>query len=148
MHEKYMKIALEEAKRSLDHDDIPVGAVIVYKEKVISKAHNEKELNKDATQHAEILAIQEACNYMNSWYLNECTLYVTMEPCLMCAGAILQSRIKQVVYGTKNPKFGYIDSIDSILDHQKNNHKVDIVSGICEQESSELLKSFFKDKRS
>ncbi len=147
MHEKYMKIALEEAKKSLEHDDIPVGAIIVYKDKIICKAHNKKELNKDATQHAEILAIKAACHYMNSWYLNECTLYVTMEPCLMCAGAILQSRIKQVVYSTKNPKFGYIDSIDSILNYSKNNHKVEIISGICEQESSDLLKSFFKDKR-
>lgn len=147
MHEKYMKIALDEAKKSLKHDDIPVGAVIVYQNKIISQTHNKKELNKDATQHAEILAIRDACQYMNSWYLNDCTLYVTMEPCLMCAGAILQSRIKQVVYGAKNPKFGYIDSIEHIFNNKKNNHTVQIVSGICEEESSELLKDFFKDKR-
>lgn len=147
MHEKYMKIALEEAKKSLKHDDIPVGAVIVYKDQIIAKTHNQKELNQNAICHAEILAIEEACKYMNSWYLNECTLYVTMEPCLMCAGAILQSRIKTVVYATKNPKFGYVESIDSVLNNPKNNHTVNIISGICEQNSSFLLKEFFKGKR-
>lgn len=147
MHEKYMKIALEEAERALEHGDIPVGALIVYNDQIISQTHNKKEINKDATQHAEILAIQSACNYMDSWYLNECTLYVTMEPCLMCAGAILQSRIKRVVYGAKNPKFGYIESIDSVLNRPENNHMVEIISEICEEESSRLLKTFFKDKR-
>lgn len=147
MHEKYMKIALEEARKSLEHDDIPVGAIILYKDKIIAYAHNRKEIDCNATHHAEILAIEEACKYLDSWYLNECTLYVTMEPCLMCAGAILQSRLKTVVYATQNDKFGYIESIDNVLSNPRNNHTVEIISGICKEESSKLLKEFFKTKR-
>lgn len=143
---KYMEIALNEAKKSYKKGDVPVGAVIVKKNKIIAKAHNQKEKKKISTYHAEILVIQKACKKLKTWYLNDCELYVTMEPCLMCAGAILQSRIPKLIYSTSNEKFGYISSVDSIL-NQKNNHKVEIINGIKKEESQKLLIEFFKNKR-
>lgn len=143
---KYMEIALNEAKKSYKKGDVPVGAVIVKKNKIIAKAHNQKEKKKISTYHAEILVIQKACKKLKTWYLNDCELYVTMEPCLMCAGAILQSRIPKLIYSTSNEKFGYISSVDSIL-NQKNNHKVEIINGIKKEESQKLLIDFFKNKR-
>lgn len=147
MNEKYMKIALEEAKKSLLSDDVPVGAIIVKDNKIISRAHNAKEKYQIATKHAEIIAIEKACKKINSWYLNDCIMYVTMEPCLMCAGAIIQSRIKKIVYGTSNNRFGYVESIDNIFNKKENNHKVQIESGILEQETKKLVQAFFINKR-
>lgn len=147
MDEKYMRLALEEARKSYESDDVPVGAVMVYHDQVIAKTHNLKHTNQIATHHAEILAISSACKQLNNWHLDECTLYVTMEPCLMCAGAILQSRIKRLVYATTNPKFGYVDSIDHVLNRSENNHEVEVVSGVCKTEAAELLKDFFLEKR-
>ena len=147
MNEKYMKIALKEAKKSLLSDDVPVGAIIVKDNKIIAKAHNMKEKYQVATKHAEIIAIEKACKKNNSWYLNDCIMYVTMEPCLMCAGAIIQSRIKKIVYGTSNKRFGYVESIDNVFNKKENNHKVQIESGILEQETKKLVQSFFINKR-
>ncbi len=144
---KYMNIALNEAKKSLKSDDVPVGAVIVKNGVVISKAHNIKEKTKVATQHAEIVAIELACKKLNTWYLNGCTLYVTLEPCLMCCGAIIQSRIERIVYATGNEKFGYVDSIGSVLQNKKSNHFVEVTKGILSDESKVLLVDFFKNKR-
>ena len=144
---KFMNVALREAKKNMHSLDIPVGAVIVKNNKIISFAHNKKEKNKISTYHAEILTINKACKKINSWYLNDCTLYVTMEPCMMCCGAIIQSRIKRVVYATENPKFGYAGSLENLLQNEKNNHFVEITSGICKNESSELLKEYFKNLR-
>ena len=114
--EYYMNLALTEAKKALDYDEVPVGSIIVYKDKVISKSFNRKNLDNIATYHAEIIAIEEACKKLKTWYLDECTLYTTVEPCMMCTGAIIQSRIKRVVYGTNNESFGYLSKI--------NNHKI------------------------
>jgi tRNA(adenine34) deaminase len=147
MEEKYMLEALKEAKKSFVKGDVPVGAVIVKDNKIISRAHNEKEIQKIATKHAEILAIEKACKKLKSWHLEECELYITLEPCLMCAGAIIQSRISKIIYATSNEKFGFAGSIENVLNNKKNNHKVKIISGFLEQESQKLLKNFFKTKR-
>ena len=125
----YMKLALKEAEKSLEFDDVPVGALIVKNNKIISKAHNQKEKKQIATKHAEIIAIERACRKLNTWHLDDCTLYVTVEPCLMCSGAMIQSRIDRVVYATKNEKFGYIESVEKIFEN-KNNHNVKITNGI------------------
>ena len=147
MDEKYMKEALREAKKSLLSDDVPVGAVIVLNNKIISRGHNMKEKNNDPTQHAEIIAIKKATKKLNDWYLNDCIMYVTMEPCLMCAGALIQSHIKKLVYGIKNDKFGYVDSIDNILNNKQNNHIVEVKGNILANESRILIQNFFKTKR-
>ena len=145
--DKYMKIALEEAMKSYKNNDVPVGAVIVKNEKVIARAHNQKEKKKNATRHAEIIVIEKACRKLKTWHLNDCTLYVTLEPCMMCCGAIIQSRIKKVIYATTNGKFGYIESVGKLLQNKKNNHYVKLEKGIGEQQSISLLKQFFKEKR-
>ena len=143
---EYMKIALKQAKIAYKKGDVPVGALIVKDGKIIAKAYNKKEKNKISTHHAEILAIQKACKKLKTWHLDDCELYITLEPCLMCAGAIIQSRISKLYFSTKNQKFGYVSSIDNIL-NEKNNHKVEINEGLCKEESQKLLIDFFKNKR-
>ena len=145
---KYMEEALNEAYKSFKKGDVPVGAVIVKNGKIIARAYNKKEKKQVATKHAEIIAIEKACKKLHNWHLDGCELYVTLEPCLMCAGAIIQSRISKLVYATSNEKFGFVESIDHVLDNKKNNHHVEIIKGICEKESQKLLKDFFKNKRS
>jgi tRNA(adenine34) deaminase len=142
-----MQVALAEAKKSYKKDDVQVGAVIVKDNKIIAKAHNKKESLQIATKHAEIIAIEKACKKLKTWYLNDCTLYVTLEPCLMCAGAIIQARISNLVYGCQNLKFGYVTSINSILNDKKNNHIVQVKKGILNKETLELMQEFFKQKR-
>lgn len=143
----FMRIALKEAKKSFKHGDVPVGVVIVENGKIIAKAHNKKHKKSIATYHAEIIAINRACKQKKSWYLDNCEMYVTLEPCMMCCGAILQSRIKRVIYSTENPKFGCINLID-IQNHENiNTHKVEIIKGILKEESAHLLKKFFLGKR-
>ena len=142
-----MKIALKEAEKSYAIDDVPVGAIIVFQNKIIARAHNTKQKTKIAVNHAEIIAITKACKKLNSWHLEDCTMYVTMEPCLMCAGALLQSRISRLVYATPNLKFGFVESIDSILNNEKNNHKIEVCGGVCKEASEKMLKEFFKAKR-
>ena len=144
--EKYMKIALNEAEKAYKNGDVPVGAVIVKNNKIISKAYNKKEKNKVSVYHAEILAIIKACKKLKTWRLDGCSLYVTLEPCLMCSGAIIQSRISKLYFATENEKFGYISSIDSLL-NKKNNHKVEIEEGLCKKQAQTLLVKFFKNKR-
>lgn len=147
MNEKYMKEALKEAKKSLICDDVPVGAVIVLNNKIIARGYNMKEKYNDPTMHAEIVAIKKATKKLNDWYLKDCIMYVTMEPCLMCAGSLIQSRIKKVVYGAKNDRFGYVDSIENILSNKQNNHIVEVEGNILANESKKLLQEFFKGKR-
>lgn len=134
----YMDLALKEAKKAYVKDEVPIGCVIVKDNKVIAFAYNRKCIDNIATSHAEVLAINEACHNLGTWYLDECTLYTTVEPCMMCTGAIMQSRIKRVVYGVNNDAFGYLRKFDS---------KIEIISGIKEEECLELLSSFFKTKR-
>jgi tRNA(adenine34) deaminase len=147
MDELYMKKALEMANKAYKKNDVPVGCVIVKNDHIISMAYNTKNIKNCSINHAEILAIKKACKKLSTWHLNDCTLYVTMEPCLMCCGAIIQSRIKRVVYGTKCDKFGYVCSIGEVLNSKKNNHRVDVSGGILEEECSLILKRFFSNKR-
>ncbi len=145
--ERYMREALKEAKKAYQKQEIPVGAVIVYQDKIIARAHNTRVSEKQVFTHAEIKAINKACKKINSWVLEDCTIYVTLEPCMMCAGALLQSRIKRIVYATCEPKHGVIESIDQVLNNSKLNHKIEITSGILQEESSQLLKNFFHELR-
>jgi len=137
MNEYYMNIAIKEAKKAYKYEEVPVGAVIVKDNKIITKAYNKKEKTKNVTKHAEIIAISKACKKLKNWRLEDCTIYVTMEPCMMCSGAIEQSRIKKIVYGVKNENYGSTDQL-------KN---VEIISKVCEKECRELLQSFFKKRR-
>lgn len=145
-HEKYMKLALKEAKKAAKKGEVPIGAVIVRDGKVIAKAHNTREKSKLATAHAEILAIEQANKKLKSWRLDACTLYVTIEPCPMCAGAIINSRMKEVVYGAKELKFGSHTSIVNLFD-KPFNHQAQVTSGILEEECSEIISDFFKKLR-
>ena len=145
-HAKNMKIALKQAKKAAKKGEVPVGAVIVRDGKVIAKAHNLREKTKKATAHAEILAIEEANKKLKSWRLDSCILYVTIEPCPMCAGAIIQSRIKTVVYGAKYIKSGSHDSVVDLFDRPYN-HKVNVVSGVLEDECGKIITDFFKKLR-
>nr|WP_207654285.1 tRNA adenosine(34) deaminase TadA [Caloramator fervidus] len=147
MHEYYMRIALKEAEKSLLVDEVPVGAIIVKDGKIIARAHNLRETLKDATAHAEILAINEACRVLGGWRLIDCIMYVTLEPCPMCAGAIVNSRIKTLVFGASDPKSGACGSIYNIVNDERLNHRVEVIGGVLRQECGDILKNFFKNKR-
>ena len=137
MEEKYMKIAIKEAKKALKKGEVPVGAIIVKENKIISKGYNKKEKTKNVIKHAEIIAISKACKKIKNWRLDNCEIYVTMEPCMMCCGAIEQSRIKKIVYGVKNENYGYTNVLKNVK----------IISQICEKECKEMIQAFFKKKR-
>lgn len=141
----WMDIALEQAKKAYKKEDVPVGAVIVKNNKMISKAYNKKEKQNNAVKHAEMIAIEKACKKLHTWHLEECVLYVTLEPCMMCAGAIIQSRIKKIVYAAENPNHGFINSNYDI----KAIHPIEIISATESQisQSSKLLRDFFKEQR-
>lgn len=142
-----MLLAIEEAKKAFNKREVPIGAVIVKDNEVIAYGHNLRESSKNAITHAEIIAINNACNFLRGWRLTDCTLYVTIEPCPMCAGAILQSRIKKVVIGAMDPKAGACGSILNLLNNPKFNHQTEIVTGVLEEECSSLMKDFFKSLR-
>ena len=137
--EYYMKKALEQAQIAYNLDEVPIGSIIVKNNQIIASAYNKKEINNIATHHAEILAINEASQKLNTWHLEDCTLYTTVEPCMMCTGAIIQSRISKVVYGTNNYVFGYLTKI--------NNHKIEIKQGILKEECLNILSKFFQEQR-
>lgn len=137
MEEYYMSIAIKEAKKAYKYEEVPVGAVIVKNNKIISKAYNKKEKTKNVIKHAEIIAISKACKKTKNWRLDDCEIYVTMEPCMMCCGAIQQSRIKKVVYGVENENYGYTKSLKNIK----------IISKVCQNECKNLIQSFFKKRR-
>ncbi len=145
-HEQYMSLALEEAKKAYAENEVPIGAVIVYNGEVIAKGYNRREQSQSSLSHAEIVAIDKANVQLNSWRLDSCILYVTIEPCPMCSGAIIQSRIPTVYYGAKDPKAGSHESVLNLFDYPFN-HKVDIHGGIMEQECKQLMISFFKELR-
>lgn len=139
--------ALKEAKKAFDKDEVPVGTVIVYDGKIIGRAHNQIKLLKDPTAHAEMIAITQAAAYLKNERLLDCTIYVTIEPCTMCAGAMVLARIKRLVYGASDPKTGACGSVTNISNNKQLNHKIKIDKGVLEEESSFLLKEFFKGKR-
>ncbi len=140
---KYMIEALKEAKKAFELGEVPIGAIIVKDNKIISRAFNKKESSNLATSHAEILAINKACKKLNNWRLLDCTLYVTVEPCLMCCGAIIQSRIKKVVYGTSNEYYGAVESIDNTL----KKYNIEVENNVLQNECSNIMKEFFKKRR-
>ena len=146
MPEKYMKEALKEAKKAYNKKEVPVGAVIVKDGKIIARAHNFKETKLDTTKHAEILAIQKASKKLKAWRLKDCEMYITLEPCSMCAGAIISSRIKKIYIGTMDPKTGACGSVLNLLEYNFN-HKVEVETGIMQQECEYILKDFFKKLR-
>jgi tRNA(adenine34) deaminase len=143
----FMKAALREAQKAFEKDEIPIGAVVVHENKIIAKAYNQVELLKDSTAHAEMIAITSAESFLGSKYLNECDIYITAEPCAMCAGAILLSRLRCVYFGTYEPKFGAAGSILNLLDSGKFNYSPKVYSGLLEEESKYLMKIFFDKKR-
>ncbi len=145
--EKYMKQALKQAKKAYEKEEIPVGAVIVKNNKIIARAYNKKEETNNPINHAEIIAIQKASKKLGSWRLTDCEMYVTLEPCSMCAGALIQSRIKKVYIGTMDEKTGSCGSKLNLLENYTFNHKVEIETGIMQKECENLLKQFFKELR-
>lgn len=147
MHEHYMQIALEEARQAFREEEVPVGAVIVNDGRIIAQAHNQREQLHDPTAHAEMIAITQAAESLGSWRLDGCTLYVTLEPCPMCAGAIVQARIPTVVYGATDRKAGAVDSLFRLLDDSRLNHRAETIAGISAAECGEILSSFFQQQR-
>ncbi|MCR5547046.1 MAG: tRNA adenosine(34) deaminase TadA [Lachnospiraceae bacterium] len=145
--EKYMKMALKEAEKAAKANEVPIGCVIVHNGKVIAKDHNRRNKDKSVLSHAEILCIGEACKKIKDWRLEECTMYVTLEPCQMCAGAIVQARVPEVVIGTMNPKAGCAGSVINILQMPQFTHQVDVTTGVLEEECSALISKFFADLR-
>ena len=145
--EKYMVLALKEAEISSNFDEVPVGAVIVKDGKVIAKGHNLRESKNDPTAHAEIVAIRKACKKLKSWRLEGCTIYVTIEPCSMCAGTLLWTRIQRIVYGASDPKGGALGSSYNLFEVKNINHHPEITRGVLENRCSSLMTSFFRNKR-
>lgn len=147
-HQYYMKVALEEARKALQFGEVPIGAVIVIGAEIIARAHNMKEQWHDATAHAEIVVIRKAAAALGHWrHLKEAVLYVTVEPCPMCAGAIVQSRINTLVYGADDPKAGAVHSLMNLVQDPRLNHRVEVISGVLAEECGELMKDFFKRLR-
>jgi tRNA(adenine34) deaminase len=147
INQKMMREALQLAEKAYKQNEVPVGALIVLEGRIIARAFNQKEKLQDPTAHAEILAIQEACRYLNSWHLDNATIYVTLEPCPMCAYAIIQARIKNLVFGTGDPKAGAAGSVVNLFQKKLFNHDVEVIGGILEKECGALLKKFFQNKR-
>jgi tRNA(adenine34) deaminase len=145
--EFFMRLAIREAERALEHDDVPVGAVIVVAGEVIGAGHNERELRQDPTAHAEILALREAARHVGSWRVLDSVLYVTLEPCAMCAGAIVLGRVARVVYGTDDPKAGAAGSVMDVLGEPRFNHRPEVAGGLLREESAALLVDFFSSRR-
>lgn len=143
----FMEIALSEANKAYEIDEIPVGAILVHQNQIIARAHNRRELDQDPTGHAEILVLREAAKKLNRWRLTDCTLYVTLEPCPMCAGAIIMARLGRLVYGVADYKTGAVESLFNIPGHPHLNHQVQVTGGIKEEACRDLLQNFFREKR-
>jgi len=147
MHDFYMRMALMQAEEARVENEVPVGAVIVQGERVIAAAHNQRELLHDPTAHAEMIAITQAAEALRDWRLERCRLYVTLEPCPMCAGAILQARIPLVIYGATDPKAGAVNSLYHLLDDARLNHRAEVIAGVLAEPCGRLLSDFFADQR-
>ncbi len=147
MNDFFMEEAIKEARKAYAIGDVPVGCVIVVNNDIVARSHNLRHNKKNSLYHAEMIAIHSACKKLNRWILDDATIYVTLEPCLMCAGAILQSRIKKIVYGKDELKSGCIKSIYQVFDNINYNHKIEITSGIKEKEIEEMMQQFFKELR-
>ena len=144
---RFMYAALQEAEKAFSEDEVPVGAVVIHNNKIIGKGYNQVEKLKDATAHAEMIALTSASNYLGSWRLNECDIYVTLEPCIMCTGALLASRIRELYFAASDLKFGACGSIYNLAEENKTNHTIKVYSGLLTKESEDLLKAFFSKKR-
>ncbi len=147
MHEHFMQIALEEAQQALLENEVPIGAVIVHDGRVIARAHNQREQLRDPTAHAEMIALTQAAESRQSWRLDGCTLYVTLEPCPMCAGAIVQARLPTLVYGAADPKAGAVHTLYHLLDDRRLNHRAEIVAGVLAEPCARILSQFFQEQR-
>ena len=147
LDEHFMRLAIREAERALEHDDVPVGAVIVHEGEVLASACNERELRQDPSAHAELLAIRDASRALGSWRLLDCILYVTLEPCAMCAGAIVLARVPRVIYGASDPKAGAAGSVLDVLAEPRLNHRPEVAAGLLADRSGELLRDFFASRR-
>lgn len=145
--QEFMKFAIDEAQKAANIGEVPIGAIIVYQNKIIARAHNLRETSQNAVTHAELMAIQQACAAIGSWRLEETTLYVTLEPCPMCAGAILQSRIPRVVYGARDMKAGCVDSLYRLLNDSRFNHECEVTEGVLAEECGQMLTDFFRELR-
>ncbi len=143
----FMRLALEEAKCAFLEEEVPVGAILVRDGEIVAKAHNQRETSQDPTGHAEILALRIGADKSKNWRLTNATLYVTKEPCIMCAGAMLNTRLGRLVYGCKDGKAGAVDSLYKLLSDGRLNHQIEVVSGILEEECSDILQRFFKARR-
>jgi tRNA(adenine34) deaminase len=145
--EYFMRLALREATRALDHDDVPIGAVVVRAGEVIGAGHNEREVRADPTAHAEMIALREAARALGSWRILESVMYVTLEPCAMCAGAIVLARLPRVVFGTTDPKAGAAGSVLNVLDEPRLNHRPQVEGGLLAEDCADLLRAFFAPRR-
>ena len=145
--ERFMRAALREAEAALEANEVPVGAVVVYQERIIGRGYNQRAQLKDPTAHAEMLALTAAATARGDWRLEDCTLYVTLEPCTMCAGALVLARIQRLVFGTRDPKAGACGSLYNIVDDQRLNHRVEIGPPVCTDECADLLRQFFAAQR-
>ena len=146
-HDHWMRLALDQARAAFEMDEVPVGAVVVHNERVIAEAHNQRETLNDPTAHAEMIAITQAAEALGSWRLIDCTLYVTLEPCPMCAGAIVQARLPTVLFGATDPKAGGCQSLYAITNDERLNHRAIVVGGVLEQECGRILSEFFQQQR-
>lgn len=145
--EKYMNKAIAQAKKAAANGDVPIGCVIVYEDRIIARGYNKRNLKKTTLAHAELLAIEKASKVLGDWRLEECTMYVTLEPCQMCAGAIVQARISRVVMGCMNAKAGCAGSVYNLLEEPRFNHQVEITKDVCTEECSKMMSDFFRELR-
>jgi len=145
--QRYMKMAIEQAGIAEENGDVPIGAVIVYKNQIIAKAYNQREQLNDPTAHAEIIALTQAAAFMENWHLNGCTMYVTLEPCPMCAGALVLVRLDRLIYGCDDPKTGACKSLYNIVQDERLNHRLEVTSGVLEEQCREQLQGFFARRR-
>ncbi len=147
IHERYMQIALEEAAAAFAENEVPVGAVLIIDGEIIARAHNRRQVDKDPTAHAEMIVLRKSAERLGRWRLTSSALYVTVEPCFMCAGAMILARIDHLIYGCSDPKTGVVESLYRVFDDKRLNHKVQVTSGILGKESRGLIQKFFKERR-